>query len=153
MDRQSSEVQAVAVCFPLTDLLNYGGEHATVHEHFVNYMTETTGRGFDAPFDFRRWNEKKHRDEPVADPEQRKDYFRQNSPVTHVSARTPPTLVLHGARDRIVPLQQSELFASRLKESGVPHKLIVFPDLAHELPPPEEERHAEVLSWFGRHLG
>jgi len=41
------------------------------------------------------------------------------SPLTHVTADDPPTLVFHGTIDRVVPIHQSEMLVSRLKEVGV----------------------------------
>ncbi len=41
------------------------------------------------------------------------------SPVHYVSKDNPPTLILHGTHDTLVPFAQSEEFAAALKEQGV----------------------------------
>lgn len=41
------------------------------------------------------------------------------SPVHYVSKQSPPTLILHGTHDALVPYAQSEEFYSALKEQGV----------------------------------
>lgn len=53
------------------------------------------------------------------------------SPVTHVSSDDPPMLLIHGRDDRLVPLDQSRAFASRLDKAGVVHRLIEVDDAAH----------------------
>ncbi len=45
------------------------------------------------------------------------------SPVTHVTPWAPPFLVQHGTADWVVPFDQSELLAARLREAGVPVEL------------------------------
>lgn len=41
------------------------------------------------------------------------------SPITHVSKDDPPTLILHGSIDSVVPIGQADLLAAKLKETGV----------------------------------
>jgi dipeptidyl aminopeptidase/acylaminoacyl peptidase len=48
-----------------------------------------------------------------------------------VTPRSAPTLLIHGDKDELIPLQQSEVFAARLKEAGVPVKLVVKKDKGH----------------------
>jgi acetyl esterase/lipase len=43
----------------------------------------------------------------------------------------PPTTLLHGARDKAVPVAQSEAFHAALVGAGVPATLTVFPELGH----------------------
>jgi acetyl esterase/lipase len=46
--------------------------------------------------------------------------WQEASPITHLRAGAPPTLILHGTLDEVVPIGQSDLLAARLKELGVP---------------------------------
>lgn len=46
------------------------------------------------------------------------------SPITHVSAQAPPTLLLHGRRDCTVPAVQSERLASALTAAGARAELV-----------------------------
>lgn len=50
-----------------------------------------------------------------------------------VSGSTPPTFLWHTAEDACVPVENSFLFASALKEHGVPFELHVFPYGCHGL--------------------
>ena len=46
-------------------------------------------------------------------------------------ADTPPTLLMHGELDTIVPMDQSERMSQRLEELGVRHVLIRVPWATH----------------------
>lgn len=53
------------------------------------------------------------------------------SPVTYVSEDNPPTLILHGTHDTLVPYAQSEELAAALKVKGVPVWLQTLPGSGH----------------------
>ena len=42
-----------------------------------------------------------------------------------MSADDPPTLIIHGDADQLVPIQQAELILDKLKQAGVEGKLVV----------------------------
>ena len=58
--------------------------------------------------------------------------FQQASPISHVSAATKATLLLHGKLDVIVPYQQSVELKARLDQFGVKNKLVTYDNLGHE---------------------
>lgn len=53
------------------------------------------------------------------------------SPVNFVDAKDPPMLLMHGSKDVVVPVNQSELFAARLRAARVPVELEIIPDVGH----------------------
>jgi dipeptidyl aminopeptidase/acylaminoacyl peptidase len=53
------------------------------------------------------------------------------SPVTYVSEDNPPTLILHGTHDTLVPYAQSEELAAALKAKSVPVWLQTLPGSGH----------------------
>jgi acetyl esterase/lipase len=53
------------------------------------------------------------------------------SAVTHVDAKDPPTLLIHGELDKVVPISQSRMFEQALKSNGVAAELIVIPGVDH----------------------
>jgi acetyl esterase len=57
--------------------------------------------------------------------------YRLLSPVSRVDPRDPPTFLVHGGDDQIVPPGQSELLADRLRGAGVPHHLLEPPWANH----------------------
>lgn len=80
------------------------------------------------------------------------------SPVAHVAAGDPPTLILQGTADTVVPAAQSELFAARLRSAHVPVGLVLVTAGPHGLRNPSEvpapaALAAGVVSFFVRHLG
>lgn len=57
--------------------------------------------------------------------------YYQLSPVNFVTAQSPPTLILHGTDDEVVPLSQSQALQQKLQVAGVPHLLQVYPGEGH----------------------
>ena len=57
--------------------------------------------------------------------------YRDLSPVSHVDPGDPPTFLAYGGDDRIVPAGQSGLLGERLREEGVPHRLVELPWANH----------------------
>jgi len=53
------------------------------------------------------------------------------SPVSYVSAQAPPTLIMQGDADQLVPAAQSQELYDRLHAVGVPVKLLRMPGLGH----------------------
>jgi acetyl esterase/lipase len=53
------------------------------------------------------------------------------SPVSHVSANTPPTLLIHGGQDQLVRPENMNLLAGKLREAGAPHKTLFIPYAQH----------------------
>lgn len=54
------------------------------------------------------------------------------SPALYVDAKTPPMLLIVGDADKVVPPQQTLDMADKLKAAGVPHDLIVLPNVDHD---------------------
>lgn len=50
--------------------------------------------------------------------------YHAASPVNHVQKGQPPFMLVHGTNDTLVPIEQSEIFARKLKASGVDVELI-----------------------------
>ncbi|HEU4633318.1 MAG TPA: alpha/beta hydrolase [Flavisolibacter sp.] len=61
--------------------------------------------------------------------------YQQSSPVNFVSAQSPPTIILHGASDELVNINQSTVLKDRLQSAGVVNQLIIYPDQGHDIWP------------------
>ena len=61
------------------------------------------------------------------------DKVRHANPITYVTKKAPPFLIFHGAADRTVPINQSELLVAALTKAGVPVKYIPIPGGGHNL--------------------
>ncbi|HZN60639.1 MAG TPA: alpha/beta hydrolase [Planctomycetota bacterium] len=144
VDRESSQVQAVACFFPPTDFLNYGktGEIAL-------------GRGilkdFRAPFDFHEYDRATKTFVPVTSEDKVLALGRSISPVSQVTADDAPTLIVHGDADLLVPIQQAQLVVEKLKEAGVPATLVVKPGASHGWKEIEKDI-VQFADWFDEHL-
>jgi acetyl esterase/lipase len=57
---------------------------------------------------------------------------RKLSPITYVTAKFPPTLIVHGDDDKVVPLQQAKAMDQALAKAGVRHKLEVVSGGGHD---------------------
>jgi dipeptidyl aminopeptidase/acylaminoacyl peptidase len=82
--------------------------------------------------------------------QENKEKVAAANPITYVSKDDPPFLVIHGDKDDLVPLSQSELLHAALEKAGVPSKLHVVPGAGHGFGGRELE--AMVDEFLDRHL-
>lgn len=140
IDRESSAIQAAACFFPPTDFLNYGGPG-------VGGVAEGPLKPLQAAFGPRSETEAG-----------RKALGKEISPIYYLTSNLPPTLIIHGDADDVVPLQQAQSFLARAKELGVQHtELVIRPGKAHGWPTgsivwKSEEDVNELIRWFDAHL-
>ena len=133
IDRESSAVQCVACFFPPTDFLNYG-------------KPGVDGVGVGILKDY------KPAFGPQSDtPEGRQKLGRDISPIYFVSSNTPPTLIIHGDADPLVPFQQSESFVKRSREAGATAELIVREGKGHGWPNWQIDVNL-CADWFDKYL-
>lgn len=59
------------------------------------------------------------------------EVFKRASPITYVTKDAPPTLILHGTFDLIVPIIHSEKLYKALKDDGDTVEMITFPGQGH----------------------
>jgi acetyl esterase/lipase len=144
VDRVSSRVQAVACFFPPTDFLNYG-------EKGKDALGRGTLAGFKAPFDFAELDKKTNSYALITDETRRREIGRKISPAYHVTKESAPALIIHGDADKLVPIQQAEEILARLKEAGVPAKLVVKPGAGHGWNGLDKDM-ATLADWFDRYL-
>jgi acetyl esterase/lipase len=134
VDRASSRVQAVACFYPPTDFLNYGKEG-------VPAFKIPALRPFWPAFG-------------VTDKTSEEELERMGralSPIYGVSKQMPPTLIIHGDADLLVPIQQSQRILAKIAEFDVPNKLEVRHGKGHGWPGMEKD--GELLAdWFEKYL-
>jgi dipeptidyl aminopeptidase/acylaminoacyl peptidase len=138
-------VQVVACFFPPTDFLNFGKPGK-----------ELLSRGLQPPFtaavDLTSYDKKKALFVPITDVEKQREIMKDISPAWHVSKSSAPTLILHGDKDTLVPLQQSELMVEKLKKVGVPAELIVRKGAGHGWLTLGADLE-KLADWFDKYLG
>ena len=64
-------------------------------------------------------------------PDKKPNVFAQASPINFVNAQSVPTLLLHGAKDGLVPVSQSKELKTKLDKAGVPAELVIYPNEGH----------------------
>ena len=65
--------------------------------------------------------------------EEQTDRYVAASPIQYVTPDDPPTLILHGTVDEVVPINQSDLLAAKLETAGVPYIYDRLPGWPHAM--------------------
>jgi acetyl esterase/lipase len=133
---KSARVKAVAVFFPPTDFLDYGGRSLDSHDELISRL-------LGKPASSELLNNDSGSDSV--------QLLKQISPAHLVTPKTPPFLLIHGDADPVVPLQQSERMLAALKQAGVPAELIVKHGGGHPWFTIHEEVKV-VADWFDKQL-
>lgn len=133
----ATNIKAVGVFFPVTDLHSVGGLQidARAGTPFGEAIRQLLfPQGVDG-----------------LDDEAIRARINEYSPVQHVTSKAPPFLFIHGDADFLVPLEQSEVMVAALKKVGVPAELIVKKGGGHRWPTISEE--VQVMAdWFDTKL-
>lgn len=72
-------------------------------------------------------------------------------PVNFVDAKDPPFLFLHGDRDEVVPLNQSEILRDKLRDVGVPAELSTVKGRGHAFTL-DRQKLSAATAFFRRYL-
>jgi len=141
IDRVSTRLQAVGCFYPASDLVNFQkeGENvlkiAAAHRHLGSYQ-------------FRDHDPKTNSYKLITDPKRIAKLLLENSPLTHVSPGDTPTLIVHGEKDRLVPLLQASKMVDALKAAGVKSKLIVAKGKGHSWRDQWTNEMKHIADWF-----
>jgi acetyl esterase/lipase len=133
VERESSAVQATALFFPVTDLLNLGtstenpGDGGPPKSFVKGFGPEAT--------DMAKW----------------KVIGRESSPIYHITPALPPVLIHHGDADTLTPLEQTEWFRAAAEKVGRPVEVRIRKGAPHGwLTMPWDIRQFAI--WFDQHL-
>jgi acetyl esterase/lipase len=133
VDRESSAIQAVAIFYPVTDLLNLGkstenlGDGGPPRSFVKAFGPQSTNLAV--------WNV----------------IGREMSPIYYVTSNLPPSLIYHGDADTLVPLDQSERFQVEARKLGRTVQVVVHHGGKHGwLSMAWDLR--QFANWFDRYL-
>ncbi len=113
VDRESSAVQAAAIFYPVTDLLNLGKSRENPGD---GGPPKSYVKGFgSAATNMVLW----------------KVVGRETSPLYFVTSNLPPVLIYHGDADTLTPLEQTEWFQAAAKKVGREVQVKVHPGGDH----------------------
>jgi acetyl esterase/lipase len=75
------------------------------------------------------------------------------SPITFVTRRAAPLLLVIGDKDNMVPIAQSQIMADALKKAGAEHEFLSIPGAGHGIfPSSTPEARDAAVDFFNRHL-
>ncbi len=125
--RQSNRIAAAVALFPPTDLRGWVKNPPKVIEKIPTLKPPLT------------FDESKEKD---------------CSPLLHVTARTAPTLLIHGDKDELVPLSHSRNIMAAFEKEKVDSKLVVVEGAAHGFNAKQNETLVlpSMVKWFEEHL-
>ncbi len=130
VEKVSSKPNAIVAFFPPTDMVNFGSPGRMPFKE-PKYLV------FTGAFPVK----------PDATAAELTTVAKALSPIYGVTPSFPPTLLIHGDKDDLVPLEQSQKMDEALGKAGVDHKLIVVPGGGHGSPG-FVERMGDVVAWF-----
>ncbi|MFV2066516.1 MAG: alpha/beta hydrolase [Pirellulales bacterium] len=82
------------------------------------------------------------------------DAAAECSPLVHVTSDDPPTLLMVGAKDQLVPIKHSQQIHAAFEQNHVEDELIVFDDSGHGFQKEDGRQATErLVAWFEKYLG
>jgi len=134
-------IKAVVAYYPITDFPHW-------------YAGERSGLSARAVFALARWQLRVESLAPNEDDFQ--SALRLASPVYMADLVRAPVLLVHGARDTLLPVEESERMAKRLKTAGHTVELLVLPDAGRlfnfRQPDQASQAWQATLAWLDRYL-
>lgn len=133
IENVSAKVQAVACFYPPTNFLAFGAQGINVLANprfqkflpaFISNINDTMGVT------------------KIAD---------EVSPIKYITNLTPPTLIISGNADQLVPLQQSQIFIEKLNEKNIQCLLEIREGKDHGWPEIAED-YKVVADWFEKYM-
>jgi dipeptidyl aminopeptidase/acylaminoacyl peptidase len=135
------------VFYPPTDFINFGRANPaeTINQAGLVFTKVA------AAFDFKVWNDTTGTFVPVTDIKKRVAIAKEISPINSVSSDDPPVIIIHGDKDVLVPMQQSESIIAKFKEAKVTCNLIIKEGGAHGWRNRDVEE-KNFVDWFDKYL-
>ena len=143
----SAKLQAVAVFCPPTDLLNFG----SAGYHLPADRPALVEIGVLGAFSYRYWDSVTRTYLPINERGQLRRIDSLMSPGQVAEKHAPPALLIHGDKDQLVPIQQSQALASKLQNLQVPVRLVVKSGAGHGWKDMNKDE-KEFNAWFDRYL-
>ena len=134
----SDKVQCIVECFGPTDLLHM------LPDQYIDMMRDPAldNSPFIAPF------------RGLVGDRDIREVLYDMSPTSYIDScdKLPPTLVIHGDADEIVPYSQGTLIFEKLHDAGAIVRMICIKDAPHEGSFWSEELHQEIQSFIGEYI-
>ena len=87
-------------------------------------------------------------------PWDRREVYEKTAPITAIDKAHTPMLIQHGGKDQRVPISDGMELYRALKDKGVPVEMFIYPEMAHPITKPRENRAViqQNLDWFRHYL-
>ena len=131
---QSSRVQAVCDWFGPTDMSQFFQEAGSENIFKPSPKASPINKLFGGPV------------------EEHKELVAQANPITFITKDAPPFLIMHGDKDQLVPVAQSQILADALKAAGVECHLEVLAGAGHGTGFNRPDVPKMVADFFDKHL-
>lgn len=91
----------------------------------------------------------------IGNPETEREFLWERSPLSRVNDIRIPLMIVQGGNDPRVPQTESEQIVAALRERGVPHHYLLYPDEGHGLAKPDNRLrfYAAAEHFLAQHLG
>lgn len=86
--------------------------------------------------------------DPYADSLRTITYMDNYSPINYVNKNAPPTLIIHGSNDRLVPLSQSEILKHSLDSLNVESRFHILKGVDHAFIGINSKQRSDVQKWI-----
>lgn len=81
------------------------------------------------------------------------EQYSEFSPINFVSSDDPPTLIVHGDQDQMVPILEGETMHQALLKAGVKSKFVTIPGVGHGFTGQADDiAMKETVNWFEENL-
>lgn len=85
---------------------------------------------------------------PASDTVRAKAFMHNFSPISHLHAGIPPTLIIQGDQDKLVPFNQSVTLNERLNELGVTNTFHLLKGVDHAFADATEAQKTDIQNWI-----
>ena len=130
VEKAPSSVNAVGAFMPPTDFLNWGKEgFMPIDSPQMAIFMPAFGVNKDTP------------------KEKINQVGKLFSPITYITAKFPPTMIIQGDKDTLVPIQQANLMDAALGKQGIDHTLVIIPGGGHDAKT-LSEGFPKLVAWY-----
>ena len=144
IDRESSQVQAVACFYPGVDWIHWEKDGS-------NCLARSRKLGLIDGFKFRDFDPVTKEYVEETDPKKIDGILAEYSPINHVSTKSAPTFIMHGDKDEIVRLEQARMMVGKLQDAGVASRLVIKDGGGHSWPGQDQDLKL-FADWYDKHL-
>jgi len=137
-------MQYVVAAYPPTDLAYLYKEQRFILDS-INMMAGKLPTSIQKIFD---GNQYLFGFDPEQDSLRTQTFTKKYSPITYISDKQIPTLILHGNSDRVVPFSQSKILIEKLQQEHIPYEYHFLENVDHAFMGATDAQKAQVQEWI-----